>query len=152
MPDRSIRTRPRNPSRSRSERRRTVVDKALGTGRRKSSVARVYVQQGSGNISINGKDPETYFGFGDHVYIVNQPLQALAGEDKFDVNVTVHGGGKKGQAGAIRHGLARALVAFDETNKSVMRENGFLTRDPRMVERKKYGQPGARRKFQFSKR
>ncbi len=128
------------------------MDTAIGTGRRKTSVARVHLQPGSGNYSINGKDPQTYFGFGDHVYIVNQPLQALAGENKFDVNITVHGGGKKGQAGAIRHGLARALVAFDETNKSVMRENGFLTRDPRMVERKKYGQPGARRKFQFSKR
>jgi small subunit ribosomal protein S9 len=128
------------------------VEKAIGTGRRKSSVARVYVEQGDGNVLINGKDPQTYFGFGEHVYIVNQPLQVLAGEDKFDVNVIVEGGGKKGQAGAIRHGLARALVAYDETNKSVMRENGFLTRDPRMVERKKYGQPGARRKFQFSKR
>jgi small subunit ribosomal protein S9 len=128
------------------------VEKAIGTGRRKSSVARVHVQPGSGSISINGKDPQAYFGFGEHVYIVNQPLQVLAGEDKFDVNITVRGGGKKGQAGAIRHGLARALVAFDDTNKSVMRENGFLTRDPRMVERKKYGQPGARRKFQFSKR
>jgi small subunit ribosomal protein S9 len=115
-------------------------------------VARVHVQPGNGTISINGKDPDAYFGFGEHVYIVNQPLQVLAGEDKFDVNVTVRGGGKKGQAGAIRHGLARALVAYDDTNKSVMRENGFLTRDPRMVERKKYGQPGARRKFQFSKR
>ena len=128
------------------------MEKAIGTGRRKRSVARVYVQPGEGKVSINGKDPQTYFGFGEHVYIVNQPLQVLAGEDKFDVNVTVRGGGKKGQAGAIRHGLARALVAFDDTNKSVMRENGFLTRDPRMVERKKYGQPGARRKFQFSKR
>ena len=128
------------------------MEKAIGTGRRKRSVARVYVQPGEGKVSINGKDPQTYFGFGEHVYIVNQPLQVLAGEDKFDVNVTVRGGGKKGQAGAIRHGLARALVAFDDTNKSVMRENGFLTRDPRMVERKKYGQHGARRKFQFSKR
>lgn len=128
------------------------MDTAIGTGRRKTSVARVHLQPGSGNFSINGKDPNAYFGFGDHVYIVNQPLQALAGENKFDVNISVHGGGKKGQAGAIRHGLARALVVFDESNKSVMRENGFLTRDPRMVERKKYGQPGARRKFQFSKR
>jgi len=115
-------------------------------------VARVHLQPGSGKYSINGKDPQSYFGFGEHVYIVNQPLLALAGENKFDVNITVHGGGKKGQAGAIRHGLARALVVFDETNQSVMRENGFLTRDSRMVERKKYGQPGARRKFQFSKR
>ena len=128
------------------------MEKAIGTGRRKRSVARVHVQPGDGNVTINGKDPDTYFGFGEHVYIVNQPLQVLAGEDKFDVKVVVSGGGKKGQAGAIRHGLARALVAFDDTNKSVMRENGFLTRDPRMVERKKYGQPGARRKFQFSKR
>lgn len=128
------------------------MERSIGTGRRKTSVARVYVQPGDGNISINGKDPQSYFGFGEHTYIVNQPLQALAGEDKFDVKIQVKGGGKKGQAGAIRHGLARALVAFDETNKSVMRENGFLTRDPRMVERKKYGQPGARRKFQFSKR
>ncbi|MFP4637456.1 MAG: 30S ribosomal protein S9 [Spirochaetaceae bacterium] len=128
------------------------MEKAIGTGRRKRSVARVYVAPGNGTISINGKDVESYFGFGEHAYMVHQPLAALAGEEKFDVTVTVKGGGKKGQAGAIRHGLARALVAFDETNKPVMRENGFLTRDPRMVERKKYGRPGARRKFQFSKR
>jgi len=84
--------------------------------------------------------------------VVNQPIEAIDGAGKFDVQVTVRGGGKAGQAGAIRHALARALVKFDETNHSVMRANGFLTRDSRMVERKKYGQPGARKKFQFSKR
>jgi small subunit ribosomal protein S9 len=124
-----------------------------GTGRRKTSVARVHVRQGQGNMTINGRTPEAYFsGLGEHNYIVTQPLAALGAEEQFDILVNVRGGGMKSQAGAIRHGLSRALVAFDESNKSVLRSNGFLTRDDRMVERKKYGQPGARKKFQFSKR
>jgi small subunit ribosomal protein S9 len=129
-----------------------AVEQYLGTGRRKTSVARVYLRPGSGGYIINGREPDTYFSTQDHVYVVNQPLQAVDGLGQFDVQVNVKGGGKAGQAGAIRHALARALVKFDETNHSVMRANGFLTRDSRMVERKKYGQPGARKKFQFSKR
>lgn len=128
------------------------MEQHRGTGRRKTSVARVYLQPGSGGYTINGQDPSAYFSTQDHVYVCNQPLLAIDGIGKFDINVTVRGGGKAGQAGAIRHALARSLVKFDETNHSVMRANGFLTRDSRMVERKKYGQPGARKKFQFSKR
>ena len=125
---------------------------ANATGRRKTSVARVYLTNGTGKISINGKDVEDYFGRGEHVYVVRQALMVTDNQSNYDVSINVNGGGKTGQAGAIRHGLARALVSQTETNHSVLRANGFMTRDPRMVERKKYGQPGARRKFQFSKR
>lgn len=129
-----------------------VKNLALGTGRRKTSVARVYLREGSGKITINGKDVETYFSNPSMVYIVKQPLDVTDNLTKFDLLINVKGGGITGQAGACRHGLSRALVAYDETNIRPLRANGFLTRDPRMVERKKYGQPGARRKFQFSKR
>ncbi len=129
-----------------------VKNLALGTGRRKTSVARVYLREGSGKITINGKDVETYFSNPSMVYIVKQPLDVTDTLTKFDLLINVKGGGITGQAGACRHGLSRALVAYDETNIRPLRANGFLTRDPRMVERKKYGQPGARRKFQFSKR
>ncbi|ORC37858.1 30S ribosomal protein S9 [Marispirochaeta aestuarii] len=129
-----------------------VKNLALGTGRRKTSVARVYLREGSGKITINGKDVETYFSNPSMVYIVKQPLDVTDNLTKFDLVINVKGGGITGQAGACRHGLSRALVAYDETNIRPLRANGFLTRDPRMVERKKYGQPGARRKFQFSKR
>jgi small subunit ribosomal protein S9 len=122
------------------------------TGRRKTSVARVYLSNGSGKITVNGKDVQDYFGRGEHVYVVRQAMMVTDTESNYDVSVNVVGGGKTGQAGAIRHGLARALARHDETNYSVLRANGFMTRDPRMVERKKYGQRGARRKFQFSKR
>jgi len=125
---------------------------ALGTGRRKTSVARVYLRHGKGEIKINGRSVEEYFGSGDFSYLVNQPLDVTDSIGKYDVLINVKGGGKSGQAGAIRHGLSRALAKYDETNYKPLRENGFMTRDPRMVERKKYGQPGARRKFQFSKR
>jgi small subunit ribosomal protein S9 len=128
-------------------------DLARGTGRRKTSVARIYLRNGSGNVTINGRKPSEYFsGLQEHIYIVNQPLMVTDATQQYDVVVNVIGGGKKSQAGAIRHGLARALVAHDETNHQSLRSNGFLTRDDRMVERKKYGQPGARKKFQFSKR
>lgn len=125
---------------------------ANATGRRKTSVARVYLANGSGKITVNGKNVDEYFGRGEHVYVVRQALMVTDNESSYDVSINVRGGGKTGQAGAIRHGLARALAVHDETNHSVLRANGFMTRDPRMVERKKYGQPGARRKFQFSKR
>jgi len=125
---------------------------ASGTGRRKTSVARVYLRQGSGAIIVNGKKLDAYFGNKEHVYVVQQPLLAASADTSYDIMVNVNGGGHSGQAGAIRHGLSRALVGLDENLRSVMRANGFLTRDSRMVERKKYGQPGARKKFQFSKR
>jgi len=123
-----------------------------GTGRRKTSVARVYLRQGSGSITVNGRGLEEYFASPVHAYICRQPLAVTDNEGKFDILVNVKGGGLTGQAGAIRHGLSRALVSFDESNLPSLRANGFMTRDPRMVERKKYGRPGARRKFQFSKR
>lgn len=129
-----------------------IKNLGIGTGRRKTSVARVYVRDGNGKITVNGKELNTYFSLGEHVQMVRQPLMVTASENKYDVLINVYGGGNNGQAGACRHGLARALCQVDHTNYASLRSNGFLTRDPRMVERKKYGRPGARRRFQFSKR
>ncbi len=129
-----------------------AVNQVIGTGRRKTSVARVYLRPGTGVITINGRDAADYFETKTHLYVVKQPLAVTDSETKFDILISVAGGGKSGQAGAVRHGIARALVKEDETNLRSLRASGFLTRDPRMVERKKYGQPGARKKFQFSKR
>ena len=123
-----------------------------GTGRRKTAVARVYLAPGSGKITINGKDLPVYFVNKEHIYMVMQPLAVTSNETAFDIKITVAGGGLTGQAGAVRHGIARALVAQDAANLPSLRANGFLTRDSRMVERKKYGQRKARRRFQFSKR
>ncbi len=125
---------------------------ALGTGRRKTSVARVYLRKGKGNIIVNNKAVDAYFSREDLVYIVNQPLEVTDNKGNFDILVTVHGGGMTGQAGAILLGISRALSSHDESNYKPLRANGFMTRDDRMVERKKYGQRGARRRFQFSKR
>ncbi|MDR0567783.1 MAG: 30S ribosomal protein S9 [Spirochaetaceae bacterium] len=124
----------------------------IGTGRRKTAVARVYIREGEGAIVVNGKDLAEYFPQGEHVLMVRQPLMVTDCEHKFDILINVYGGGIHGQAGACRHGLARALCQTDQTNYASLRANGYLTRDPRMVERKKYGQAGARRRFQFSKR
>ena len=129
-----------------------IKNLGIGTGRRKTSVARVYVRDGNGKISVNGKELNQYFPQGEHVLMVRQPLMVTASENKFDVLINVYGGGVNGQAGACRHGLARALCQVDEGNYASLRNNGYLTRDPRMVERKKYGLAGARRRFQFSKR
>jgi small subunit ribosomal protein S9 len=129
-----------------------AVDLAIGTGRRKTSVARVYLREGSGKITINGRELEAYFPNEILSVVCRQPLTVTDNEGKYDVLVNVSGGGLSGQAGAIRHGLSRALVSIDDTNLPALRANGFMTRDPRMVERKKYGRPGARKKFQFSKR
>jgi len=129
-----------------------AVNLAVGTGRRKTSVARVYLREGSGAITINGREIQNYFPNDILAYICRQPLAVTDTEGRYDILVNVSGGGLSGQAGAIRHGLARALVAVDETNLPSLRANGFMTRDSRMVERKKYGRPGARKKFQFSKR
>ena len=123
-----------------------------GPGRRKKSVARVRIVPGTGVITINGKDIDTYFGLETLKLIVNQPFGVTGTEGKWDIIALVNGGGISGQAGAIRHGLARALVAADEANKPALKAAGFLTRDPRMKERKKYGLKGARRAPQFSKR
>ncbi|ENZ00739.1 30S ribosomal protein S9 [Clostridium thermobutyricum] len=124
----------------------------MGTGRRKKSVARVRLVPGNGKVVINKRDSENYFGLETLRVIVNQPLVLTGTKEKFDVLVNVHGGGFTGQAGAIRHGIARALVKSDEALKSELKKAGFLTRDPRMVERKKYGLKKARRAPQFSKR
>jgi small subunit ribosomal protein S9 len=124
----------------------------IGTGRRKTAVARVYLRDGGGKITVNGKDISEYFTMGEHALTVRQPLMVTASENKFDILINVYGGGIHGQAGACRHGIARALCQVDQANYASLRANGFLTRDSRMVERKKYGQRGARRRFQFSKR
>ena len=129
-----------------------VKNLGIGTGRRKTSVARVYLRDGSGKIIINGKELGKYFPQGEHVLMVRQPLMVTDSENKFDILINVYGGGINGQAGACRHGLARALCQVDKDNYTSLRSRGYLTRDPRMVERKKYGLAGARRRFQFSKR
>ena len=126
--------------------------KNYGTGRRKSSVARVYLVPGTGKITINKRDMDEYFGLETLKVVVRQPLTATETADKFDVLVNVRGGGYTGQAGAIRHGIARALLNVDADYRPVLKKAGFLTRDPRMKERKKYGLKGARRAPQFSKR
>ena len=123
-----------------------------GTGRRKSSVARVRVYPGYGNITINGRSIDEYFGLETLKLIVRQPLNLTDTTDKFDIVCTVAGGGVTGQAGAIRHGLSRALLVYDPELRPVLKKAGFLTRDPRMKERKKYGLKAARRAPQFSKR
>ena len=126
--------------------------KYYGTGRRKSSVARVYLVPGTGKITINKRDIDEYLGLETLKVIVRQPLVATETVDKFDVLVNVKGGGYSGQAGAIRHGIARALLQVDSEYRPVLKSAGFLTRDPRMKERKKYGLKAARRAPQFSKR
>lgn len=126
--------------------------KYYGTGRRKSSVARVYLVPGTGKVTINKRDMDEYFGLDTLKVIVRQPLAATETADKFDVLVNVRGGGYTGQAGAIRHGIARALLNVDAEYRPVLKKAGFLTRDPRMKERKKYGLKAARRAPQFSKR
>jgi small subunit ribosomal protein S9 len=123
-----------------------------GTGRRKKSTARVRIVPGTGVITINGRDIDDYFGLETLKLIVNQPFKVTGTDGKFDIIALVNGGGISGQAGAIRHGLARALVKADEAYKPALKAAGFLTRDPRMKERKKYGLKAARRASQFSKR
>ena len=126
--------------------------KYYGTGRRKSSVARVYLVPGTGKVTINKRDMDEYFGLDTLKVIVRQPLAATETADKFDVLVNVRGGGYTSQAGAIRHGIARALLNVDADYRPILKSAGFLTRDPRMKERKKYGLKAARRAPQFSKR
>lgn len=129
-----------------------IKNLAHGTGRRKTSSARVYLRQGKGDIKVNGKDIKEFFPIEQQVTMIRQPLVVSDADGKYDILINVKGGGITGQAGACLHGISRALVDLDESNRPTLKANGFLTRDSRMVERKKYGQRGARRKFQFSKR
>lgn len=129
-----------------------VKNLSHGTGRRKTAVARVYLREGSGVVTVNGKSPEDYFLNILLAQNIRKPLEVTDNATRFDVLINVNGGGLAGQSDACKHGMARALVAHDTANRSALRANGMLTRDDRMVERKKYGQRGARRRFQFSKR
>jgi small subunit ribosomal protein S9 len=129
-----------------------AVNQFYGTGRRKTSAARVYLRAGSGRIEVNGKGFDEYFPNEMLKMIIRQPLVITETAEKFDVLVRVAGGGPAGQAGALRHGIARALCEFNPELRPRLKQAGFLTRDPREVERKKYGRPGARKRFQFSKR
>jgi small subunit ribosomal protein S9 len=129
-----------------------VLDRQYGTGRRKTSVARVWVRPGSGRIVVNRRAFEEYFPRETLRMIIAQPLEVTGTNGQVDILATVAGGGPTGQAGAVRHGLARALARLDEKFRQPLKKAGLLTRDPRMRERKKYGQPGARQKFQYSKR
>lgn len=128
------------------------METQYGTGRRKSSSARVFLKNGSGSIMVNGRELDAYFGRKTARMVVRQPLALVEMENKFDVFVTVKGGGTTGQAGAIRHGITRALMEYDETLRSTLRKAGWVTRDARKVERKKVGLRKARKKPQFSKR
>jgi small subunit ribosomal protein S9 len=123
-----------------------------GTGRRKTSTARVHLRQGTGQITVNNRPLDQYFGNEVLKMIIKQPLSLTETNDKFDILVTVDGGGPSGQAGAIRHGISRALQVYNTELRKRLKKAGLLTRDPRMKERKKYGQRGARARFQFSKR
>lgn len=129
-----------------------VVNLGSGVGRRKTAVARVYLREGNGKITINGKSVEEYFVDALNAKLVSEPFVVTGTEGKYDLVINVYGGGIKGQAEACRHGVARALVDENEDYKAALHTAGLMTRDPRMVERKKYGQRGARRRFQFSKR
>ena len=128
------------------------ITEFLGTEHRKTSVARVRLSSGSGKVTVNGRAFETYFPTDSLRMVVQQPLVVTNNVDKFDVRVNVSGGGPAGQAGAVRHGISRALLLADAALRPSLKAEGLLTRDPRMKERKKYGQPGARKRFQFSKR
>lgn len=128
------------------------MEKNYGTGRRKTSTARVFLSKGTGNIVINGKSLDEYFGRETSRMVVRQPLELLESADKYDLHITVTGGGASGQAGAIRHGITRALIESDETLKPALKAAGFVTRDAREVERKKLGLRKARKRPQFSKR
>ena len=126
--------------------------RAYATGRRKNAVARVWVKPGTGKITVNGRDQTIYFARPTQQMVIQQPFDVSQRREQFDVFATVTGGGMPGQAGAVRHGIAQALAKFEPALRGAMKANGFLTRDSRVVERKKYGRAGARRRFQFSKR
>ncbi len=126
--------------------------RAYATGRRKNAVARVWVKLGTGKITINGRDQQVYFARPTQQMVIQQPFDVSQRRDQFDVIATVTGGGLSGQAGAVRHGISQALCKFEPALRGALKSSGFLTRDSRVVERKKYGRAGARRRFQFSKR
>jgi small subunit ribosomal protein S9 len=130
----------------------TKAPQHLGTGRRKTAIARVRLASGTGKIVINGRAFENFFPVESQRALASQPLTVTGMADKYDAQITVTGGGPNGQAGAVRHGLARALLTVDANLRPILKSEGLLTRDPRMRERKKYGQPGARKRFQYSKR
>src|ERR1700693_1656186 len=153
MPGLSIRTRRSSPKLSRSEAYRDMaVQQNYGTGRRKSAVARVFLKLGKGDIVVNGKPVDEFFSRETGRMIVRQPLQLTDNLNRFDIDINVSGGGESGQAGAVRHGITRALIDYDATLKSALSKAGFVTRDAREVERKKVGLRKARRAKQFSKR
>ena len=129
-----------------------ATEQYYGTGRRKSSVARVFMTAGSGKMTVNGRDIKDYFARDTDLMVINQPIEATESVEKFDFMITVTGGGTTGQAGAVRHGISRALLAYEDGNRSALRARGLLTRDARQVERKKIGLRKARRRPQFSKR
>ena len=137
---------------AKADNKRDAQGRAYATGRRKESVARVWIKPGTGKITVNGRDETVYFARPVLRMILRQPLIAANRDGQFDVICTVKGGGLSGQAGAVRHGISKALVAYETTLRPVLKQGGFLTRDSRVVERKKYGHPKARRSFQFSKR
>ena len=130
----------------------TKTNEFLGTGRRKTAIARVRISTGTGKVTVNGRAFENYFPTDSLRMVVQQPLNVTGTADKYDIRVNVTGGGPNGQAGAVRHGIARALLHVDANFRPQLKAEGLLTRDSRMKERKKYGQPGARKRFQFSKR
>ena len=127
-------------------------ERSYATGRRKNSIARVWLKRGNGDIKVNGKSLEKYFSRPVLQMVVNQPLDIIQGESAFEIMATVKGGGLSGQAGALRHGISKALSLYDQSNRPALKKVGFLTRDPRVVERKKSGLAKARRSYQFSKR
>ena len=150
-----IKAKPQTPAGQQQEQgqaKRDAKGRAYATGRRKNAIARVWIKPGRGRITVNGKEEKIYFARPVLRMIVRQPLIATNRDGQFDVVVTVVGGGLSGQAGAVRHGISRALVAYEPSLRAALKPGGFLTRDPRVVERKKYGHPKARRSFQFSKR
>ena len=149
-----IKAKPQTPAQAQEQvtSKRDAKGRAYATGKRKNAVARVWIKPGMGRITVNGKEEKIYFARPVLRMILRQPLIATNRDGQFDVIVTVAGGGLSGQAGAVRHGISRALVAYEPGLRTALKPQGFLTRDPRVVERKKYGHPKARRSFQFSKR
>jgi small subunit ribosomal protein S9 len=130
----------------------TVDSRTYATGKRKTAIARVWLKTGSGNIVVNGRPVDEYFERETSRMVLRQALELIEAQDQFDITATCHGGGKSAQAEAMRHGISRALITLDPEKRSVVKRAGFLTRDARKKERKKYGQPGARKRFQYSKR
>ena len=141
-----------NPLEDTNEKKLDSLDRSYSTGKRKSSIARVWLKRGSGLVKINGKEENKYFSSKSHRILLNQPLVLSQRKSEIDIICTVVGGGLSGQAGAIRHGIARALVKFEPELRKNLKSKGLLTRDSRIVERKKYGKAKARRSYQFSKR